>query len=131
MSNTYKETKIIGVLSTGGITPIGTLNITENGEYNVTNYAKVDVDVETGGVSITDATATADKIFENEIAYNNEGRVVGTFTIKEELTDQEEIVDQIRLALIGKIVGGTVAKEEWTFTLTDGTTVNKTIIKEG
>lgn len=130
MSNTYKETKIIGVLSTGGITPIGTLNITANGEYNVTNYAKVDVEVESG-INITDATATADKIFENEIAYNNEGKVVGTFTIKEELTDQEEIVDQIRLALIGKIVGGTVTKEEWTFTLTDGTTVNKTIIKEG
>ena len=33
----------------GGVTPTGTLNITENGTHDVTNYASANVDVPTGG----------------------------------------------------------------------------------
>lgn len=146
----YRFANVNVSIPEGYLKPEGTIEITSTNEVDVTQYAKAQIKDENlkpeniakdqivlgivgthkGGIDITDATATADKIFENEIAYNNEGKVVGTFTIQEELTDQEEIVDQIKLALIGKMVGGNVVKEDWLFTLTDGTVVSKTIIKE-
>lgn len=134
----------------GYIKPYGVIEIKNTNEIDVSEFEKAKIVDENlkpeniaenqivlgiigtfkGGMDTSDATATADKIFENEIAYNNDGKVVGTFTIKEELTTQEQLVEQIKLALIGKMVGGNVVKEEWLFTLTDGTIVNKTIIKE-
>ena len=47
--NILKGKNILGVIGTleKGITPTGTLEITENGEHDVTNYAKVNVNVPT------------------------------------------------------------------------------------
>lgn len=48
-----------------------------------------------GGANTSDATATADEIFAGETAYTANGKVIGTFTIEEELTEQNDLISQI------------------------------------
>lgn len=57
--------------------------------------AGVEVGKETGGSDTSDATATAGEIFAGETAYTADGKVTGTFTIEEELTEQNDLISQI------------------------------------
>ena len=41
---------------------------------------------------MSDATVTADKIFAGETAYTSEGKITGTFTIENELTEQNDLI---------------------------------------
>lgn len=52
-------------------------------------------DAGSGGTDTSDATATADEIFAGETAYVAGGKVTGTFTIEEELTEQNDLISQI------------------------------------
>ena len=47
------------------------------------------------GTDTSDTTATADEIFAGETAYIAEGKVIGTFTIEEELIEQNDLISQI------------------------------------
>lgn len=47
------------------------------------------------GIDTSDATATADKIFKDESAYVNGEKLIGTFTIDNELTEQNDLISQI------------------------------------
>ena len=59
-----------------------------------------------GGTDTSDATATADEIFAGETAYTADGKVTGTFTIDDELTTQDNLIEQIQTVLQGKAAGG-------------------------
>lgn len=47
------------------------------------------------GTDTSDATVTADEIFAGEVAYGPDGKVTGTFTIENELTEQDNLISQI------------------------------------
>lgn len=55
-----------------------------------------------GGIDTSDATATADEIFAGETAYTADGKVTGTFTIAEELTEQNDLISQISALVVTK-----------------------------
>lgn len=58
--------------------------------------AKVNALPEAGGsLDTSDATATAEDIMLGETAYGAEGKITGTFTIQNELTEQNDLISQI------------------------------------
>jgi hypothetical protein len=83
-SNIRSGKSIFGVSGTlvEGITPSGTLNITTNGTHNVTNYASANVNVPSEDIS-------------SEIN-----------TYETYLSTQEDTIENIASALVGKIAGG-------------------------
>jgi hypothetical protein len=66
--------------------------------------AKVNALPEAGGADTSDATATTDEIFAGETAYTADGKVTGTFTIEEELTEQNDLISQIVALVATKAV---------------------------
>ena len=64
------------------------------------------------GVDTSDATATASQIFEGETAYTADGKVTGTFTIEEELTEQDDLITRIQTVLQNKAKGDVNIDEE-------------------
>lgn len=72
-------------------------NLNNNTQQLEALLAKVNAlpEAGSGGVDTSDATATADEIFEGETAYTADGKVTGTFTIENELTEQTNLISQI------------------------------------
>lgn len=61
-----------------------------------------------GGTNTSDATATAEEIFAGETAYGANGKITGTFTIEDELSEQNDLISQIVSALQGKLAYNTL-----------------------
>jgi hypothetical protein len=105
--------------------------VTVNGDSNlVASNIKSGVSIfgvtgtASAGINTSDATAAANEIFEGETAYVNGSKVTGTFTIEDELTEQDELLAQIEAMLANRICAVT---ETWTLTMVDGSTVNKVV----
>lgn len=72
----------------------------------------------TDGIDTSDATITPDTVFLNETGYANGQKVTGTFTIEDEVSEQENLIAQIASALEGKATGGSGSSvEAWTVTV--------------
>ena len=79
-------------------------------------------------VDISDSTVAPEDLMNGETAYDAKGdKITGTFTLEEELTEQGSLITQIMTALNGKAAGGGTS-ETWTFTMEDGSTVEKDVV---
>ena len=87
-----------------------TLNGIVNGINNIATNAS-------GGIDTSDATATANEIFQGETAYVDGEKITGTFTIDDELTTQDNLISQIQSAVDNLPEAGGAAVETCTVTL--------------
>lgn len=90
-AKTITPTKSSQTAVSSGVYTIGAINVAPiPSEYVVT----------------TDATASADEIMSGETAYVNGSKITGSFTLEEELSEQDLLIAQIASALEGKAGGG-------------------------
>lgn len=71
------------------------------------------------GIDTSDATATADKIFKDESAYVDGEKLIGTFTIDSELTEQDDLISQISTLVAQKAMPPSTDTSDATATALD------------
>lgn len=77
-----------------------------------------------GGIDTSDATATSEDIMLNEIAYANGKKITGSFTIDEEITTANELIDNINIILNSKVINNGGYDEFWDSFQDNGNRVN-------
>lgn len=97
----YEAVDVDVPIPEGYIKPEGVLDITDNGEYDVADKAGVKVNVPKGTVLPTLSNpANASQVFEGKEFIDQYGnKRAGEFTIEQELSQQEVVVDLIKTAL--------------------------------
>lgn len=83
-------------------------------------------------IDISDSTITKERMMKGDVGYGADGEPIeGEFTLDDELSEQDSLIDQIQTALKNKVSGSVPGtKEEWVFTLEDGSTVAKEVYVE-
>lgn len=76
-------------------------------------------EADSGGIDTSDATAAADEIFAGETAYTADGKVTGTFTIDDELTEQNDLISQISALVATKATQPSTDTSDATATASD------------
>ena len=72
-------------------------------------------------IDLTNDTVTEDTLFDGITAHNKSGdRITGAFTLTEEVTEQNELIAQLKSVLAGKAAGGDGGSVE-TFTVINNT----------
>lgn len=103
------------------IIPTGVLNITENGTHDVKNFASATVDI-SNGVDLPQLSneATASELFFGKELIDQIGnKVIGTFTIEDEIATQDNLISQITTALEGKAANSGIDTSDATATASD------------
>lgn len=79
-------------------------------------------------IDLTNDGVTPEVLAEGVTAHDASGEVItGSFTLADEMSEQDSLIEQIKEALRGKAaLPGTT--EKWVFTLEDGTTVEKAVV---
>lgn len=76
------------------------------------------------GIDTSDATVSNEDIMDGKTAYANGEKITGTFTLSEELSAQDALIQQIESALVGKgSGGGGLPTQEKTVEITENGTV--------
>ena len=83
----------------------------------------IDFTIENSGTDTSDATATADEVFAGETAYAADGKITGTFTIENELTAQNDLIEQINTLVATK------ANPQGGIDTSDATAITEDILK--
>ncbi len=99
-------TSVEVVLQSKTVTPTKSVQeVTADASY--TALEKVTVEAIPGEyITTDDATAESAEIFSGETAYVNGEKVTGSFTIANELAEQDELLTELETVLAGKAAGG-------------------------